>query len=115
MAFLTAKMQGSNAILVFDGELGNWVELINASRNIANSVVVVNGVKLSFPSKIIFESRSLKNCPPSFISSSKVVHIENKVDGVLQLTEFLKKSHLSEEAQRLAVEYSQPYLNDLTT
>jgi hypothetical protein len=61
------------------------VELVSASRHITNSVVVVNGEKLSFPFKLIFESRSLKDSPPSFISASKVVHIEDKVDGQLQI------------------------------
>ena len=60
------------------------MELVSASRHITNSVVVVNGEKLSFPFKLIFESRSLKDSPPSFISS-KVVHIEDKVDGQLQI------------------------------
>ncbi len=61
------------------------MELVSASRHITNSVVVVNGEKLSFPFKLIFESRSLKDSPPSFISASKVVHIEDKVDGQLQI------------------------------
>jgi hypothetical protein len=56
--------------------------------------VVVNNQKLEFPFRMIFESRSLKDCPPSFISLSKVVHVEEKVDGVLLLTKNLKKSHL---------------------
>lgn len=116
MATLSKKLDpGSNVILVFDGELGRWVELVSAARAASNSVVIVNGEKLSFPYKLIFETRSLKDSPPSFISVSKVVHIENKADGQLQMTEFLKKSHLSPEAQRQALEFAAPYLKELST
>jgi hypothetical protein len=53
--------------------------------NYSRSIVIINGEKLIFNTTLVFEARSLAECPPSFIANMKIIYIDSRVEGKYQI------------------------------